>query len=210
MSTGSKLVPVDYTPSVRGYNYIRQDRQNCSKYADGGLLIFIKCCYQYKTFKLNYLLHNLEYIAIKVWNNGKSLNLIFVYNPPYNIISTVKFMNSFTHLSHLNNVLVMGDLNSQNPAWGSATPNQLGLNLLSTMDSTGNFLIHNNGEPTRIHASPSCPDLAISSIDLSYNLSWSVLQDTHGSDHYPSMISMKFIKELVISKKKSFQLSRTN
>ena len=79
------------------------------------MLIFLRCCYQYKTFKFDYAPNNLEYVAFKVWNSGKALNLVFTYNPPYNIISTMNFINFFTPVARLKNVLFMGDLNSQNP-----------------------------------------------------------------------------------------------
>ena len=81
---------------------------------------------------------------------------------------------------------------------------------MSALDSVGNFFVHNNGELTRIHTSLSCLDIAISSQHLSNNISWSVLENTHGSDHFLIMISLKLIKDLQIPPKKYFQLTRVN
>ena len=121
----TKLESEDFSPSIKGYNLVRCDRQNCSKELGGGLLVFIKACYQYKSFKLNYSPHNLEHLAIKIWNNSKYLHLIFTYNPPYNIISTSEFINFLTPLSFLNNLVIMGDLNTPNPLWGGGSFGQL-------------------------------------------------------------------------------------
>ena len=186
----TKLRNSDFSPSVNGYLSIRVDRADCSKDGEGGMLVFIKKSFRFKVFKLALVPKDVECIAIKISSKSFLFNIIFVYNPPYNVISSSDFIKLLDQIDLYNNSIVMGDFNAQNTLWGSHTHNQMGINLLTALDSCGEFMILNNGNPTRLHCSASCPDISFTNATFAKDLSWSVLDDTHGSDHFPIMVDI--------------------
>ncbi|XP_073962004.1 uncharacterized protein [Choristoneura fumiferana] len=75
--------------------------------------------------------------------------------------------------------------------WGSADYDALACDLVDLMEDK-NICLLNDGSPTRRTApglNSSAVDLSLCSPHFGTLLSWSVLQDSHGSDHLPILIS---------------------
>ncbi|KAL4082943.1 hypothetical protein QTP88_029441 [Uroleucon formosanum] len=90
------------------------------------------------------------------------------------------------------NSFLGGDFNAFHPVGVSHTLSRHGNLIYDTICSLG-LCILNNGSPThvgRLGSPDSAIDLSFCSPDLIWSLSWSVLDDSHGSDHFPILISI--------------------
>jgi len=88
-------------------------------------------------------------------------------------------------------VIVLGDFNAQNEAWGSSRNNGSGLSFNKFL-STSPFFFLNNGHRTRISATAdynSVPDISITN-HTNIKFDWSLGDDPMGSDHMPIMIHL--------------------
>lgn len=87
-------------------------------------------------------------------------------------------------------ILLLGDFNAHNVAWGSPTTGTKGSHLLKTIEKH-DLIPMNNKKPTHL-----CPrtgtlrniDITLCSPSLYLTYSWEVHSDTCGSDHYPILI----------------------
>lgn len=88
--------------------------------------------------------------------------------------------------------LILGDLNAQNPSWGSGILNHNGGVVMSLLrDSCLIFL--NDGSPTRLtrpHENDKAPDLSMCTGDMTAKCSWTVMPDSGPSDHFPILIEV--------------------
>ena len=75
---------------------------------------------------------------------------------------------------------------------------------------SGMFKILNDGSPTRVHASNSCRDMALATVNLPKDISWGVLDYCHGSDHFPIKININLNSSQESVLRNSYQLSRVN
>lgn len=90
-------------------------------------------------------------------------------------------------------LLVLGDLNCHHPVWGCGMSDVAGNFLLDSLD-TLDLCIINDGSPTRrtrVSESASAVDLSLCSPELASLISWYVLPSTHGSDHFPILLSIR-------------------
>ena len=87
-------------------------------------------------------------------------------------------------------LIVSGDFNCHHTMWGSHNIDTSSSFFLDLLDDI-NLCILNDGSATR-RVSPgqnvSVPDLTLSSPSLVNSLSWSVLSNSYGSDHFPILI----------------------
>lgn len=84
-------------------------------------------------------------------------------------------------------IVLLGDFNSHSDLWGSERLDERG-RALENLVSDRNLIVLNNGTPTRLdphNGGLSAIDLTIVSESLARRLSWEVLDDNHGSDHFP-------------------------
>jgi hypothetical protein len=89
--------------------------------------------------------------------------------------------------------LLLGDFNARHHVWGAVDEDERG-RILETLISTRNLVVLNTGEPTHISLASgilSCFDLAICSPALSLHLTWTLLADLCGSDHFPICLSLQ-------------------
>lgn len=129
-------------------------------------------------------------MSVTVRKGKLTFTVIAVYIAPacgfdisrlYNIIQQCK--------SH---ILLVGDFNAHNVAWGSVRTTPRGRELLDLADSHDLCLL-NDGSPTFIRGSrcSSCLDVAFMSRELLSQNSWLVDIETHGSDHLPTYITVR-------------------
>lgn len=87
-------------------------------------------------------------------------------------------------------IVLLGDFNSHNDLWGSKEVDKRG-RAIEGLVSDRNLIILNSGAHTRIDprdGGTSAIDLTIASESLARRMSWEVLDDNHGSDHFPIVV----------------------
>lgn len=96
-------------------------------------------------------------------------------------------------ISNLNSPFVLvGDFNAHSDTWGSSKNNRRGKDISDLLDLK-NLIVLNNGSHT--HFSPSyntfsCIDLTISTASIASKFVWKVVNDLHGSDHFPISLDL--------------------
>ncbi|KAG5886414.1 hypothetical protein JTB14_009311 [Gonioctena quinquepunctata] len=87
--------------------------------------------------------------------------------------------------------MILGDFNGHNIIWGSQKTTPLGGKIANTINSS-NFAILNNGANTHFNlasGSSSAIDLSLCSPSILIDHTWRVAEDSHGSDHFPIIIT---------------------
>lgn len=113
-----------------------------------------------------------------------------VYCPPNIRIEFNQLKSVIDQFAHPK--LIVGDFNSQHPLWGSDISNIMGNHIYNILDNN-DILILNDGSPTRFTSpllNKSCPDISVISVALSPYCTWSTMEDTGSSDHFPIQISI--------------------
>lgn len=89
--------------------------------------------------------------------------------------------------------LVIGDVNSQNPLWGSSTLSPSGT-IWENFSDDRNLVILNNGSPTLLNTRNTLTtvDISMASVDLAPSLNWTTLALPEVGDHFPINISNGF------------------
>ena len=85
----------------------------------------------------------------------------------------------------------MGDFNAYNPLWGSLNTNNRGKVIEKLLEET-DLCLYNDGSPTYLQPAtlaPSYLDLTITEASLFTHFSWSVMNNSYGSDHFPIVIA---------------------
>ena len=88
--------------------------------------------------------------------------------------------------------ILTGDFNAHSTSWGCQTTNDRGLKVENFI-LNNNLCLLNNKTPTYIHpasGTSSSLDLTVCSPELFLDFSWNVDCDSHGSDHFPTLIKM--------------------
>ena len=133
------------------------------------------------------LLTDLEATAARVSVGTKVYTFCNLYLSPSKTYSKASIENLLDQLPRP--AVMMGDFNAHNPLWGSATSNQLGIDL-EEIFSLRNLCVLNDGAITRLHYNGTTTSIDLTVVDPSIVLDfeWSVLEDSHGSDHYPILL----------------------
>ena len=182
--------------SINISNYVsyRSDRQD----GYGGSAIIIHNSLRSRpisiveTIRNSFLNFKIDIVGAEVFlpNSSSSLRIWSCYIPSDPNIPAVIWDSLFSLVRR--NSFLGGDFNAFHSAWGSHSISRRGNLLYDSICSQG-LCILNNGSPTHI-GRPGSPDSAIDlslcSPDLSWLSSWSVLNDPHGSDHFPILISV--------------------
>lgn len=174
---------------ISGYKIIRQDRAD----GYGGSCILIKNCIPFTN------LHNtnnlsdftIQICSITIHLKNKNLTISSVYSSPKHKINTKHWENIFNSLPSPH--IIGGDVNSHHFAWGSATVDNEGTNLLDAINNKP-LTILNDGSPTllsRPGQNKSAVDITLSSPNIAMDLEWTTVNNTYGSNHLPIIISYK-------------------
>ena len=151
----------------------------------GGTLIAIKTNISHHQIQLN---TNLQAVAVSL-ATGKIKSLCSIYLPPDEHFTEDQMNELFDQLPRP--TLIVGDFNAHNPLWYD-----------QRLDHRGEVIQRCMNVEELISLNEDCPtyfrsyDQVTSSIDLSLvtntcalDFSWNILDDPHGSDHYPILIS---------------------
>lgn len=166
---------------VPGFTCLRHDRDD----GYGGAALLIKSSVTYTRVTIPPIPDSINAVAAKVMDF--TVLSIYVSDPHSIQISDLEHI--FSALS--GPFLILGDFNCHHLMWGSADYDALGCDLIDLMEDL-NICLLNDGSPTRRSApgqNPSAVDLSLCSPNFGTLLSWSVIQDSHGSDHLPILIS---------------------
>lgn len=167
---------------ISGFVTVRNDRPD----GYGGVAILISKTFSYKVFPLPLLSNGINAIAVIV--NNICIISVYIPHPSYSIYNEFKQLLSVLPSPFL----ILGDFNCQNQAWGSSVSNYYGNLMIEILDSL-NICIMNNSSPTRLTGPNEClsaPDLSLCSPNLASLLSWNILDDSLGSDHFPIILSL--------------------
>lgn len=155
----------------------------------GGVAIAIKTGIKYKTVQL---ISTLEAIAVEV-NIPRKMTVCSIYLSPNQQISKQEIENILDRLPKP--FILSGDFNAHHNHWGSKKDDSRG-KIIESIINDRNLIILNDGSPTFIHSgnlngnstAPSCIDLTLCSAEIADKLNWMVVDDQHGSDHFPITI----------------------
>ena len=132
---------------------------------------------------------NIEAITIEIYSKTNKLIVTNIYIPPAQKTEKQTINSFFTNT----NTIITGDFNAYNPLWSinlNTATTQLG-KTLEEIITENNYININTGLPTfqRNNGTTSCLDLAFCSNTISNKCNWTALQDTLGSDHFPTLIT---------------------
>lgn len=164
------------------YNILRCDRSD----GYGGSALFVNNKVPLSPLPLPSLTGDMSIAAGRV--EGITVFSIYIAHPHRDFL--VILQNIFTNVQ--GPILVMGDFNCHHFRWGSERCDAFGVALVDILDDL-DLCILNNGSPTR--RSPpgqqkSCVDLTFCSVELAASTHWECTTLSHGSDHYPIVISL--------------------
>lgn len=163
-----------------GYNIERLDRED----GHGGVAILISKDIRYELINLETINYNKQIEICGVHLTDLDLNILTVYNAPRNRTSRADWNNIVTKFP--NRTLIAGDFNAHHRLWGSPRDDRLG-NMIVDILEDHNFIVLNDGSPTRLsrpNQNVSAVDISIATADLTPKISWTVMDENIGSDHY--------------------------
>lgn len=165
---------------VRGYNCLRDDRQD----GKGGSALFIKKSLPFTPVDVKPIGCPFQVTAVKVFDT----TIISLYISPSNKPSKLVLKEMFSKLTPP--FIILGDFNAHHGLWGAHNCDRMGRDIVDLLDEL-DLCIVNDGSPTRLQVPgqrPSMVDLTICNSNIAGSLLWKVLDDPHGSDHYPILI----------------------
>ena len=106
--------------------------------------------------------------------------------------------------------LIVGDVNAKNALWGDTITDNRGRDLEDVI-LNNNISILNTGSPTHLHIQTGtfhAIDLSLCSPTLLTVTEWRTLEDLHGSDHFPIVIS--FPNQSLPDRPSRYNIKRAN
>lgn len=136
--------------------------------------------------------HNFNIIAVRAYNI--SLVSLYIPHPHVSYIPEIKSILASLQLPFV----ILGDFNCHHPVWGSTRVDNFATRILDLLDSL-NICILNDGSPTRRTApdqNRSAVDLSLCSSSIASELNWNILPNSHGSDHFPILITFNSLDNI--------------
>ena len=156
----------------------------------GGVSIYVKKGLYHKPIQLG---THLQAVAVQVTLGGSPVTILSVYTPSPDHLTTQDLSRLIRGLN--GQILITGDLNGHSYSWGNLNNDTRG-DVIESFTDRNNLCILNDGSPTYLKPQAqhsqnptSAIDLSICTPGLALKCAWEVLPDTHGSDHYPILIS---------------------
>lgn len=189
---------------VPGYSCVRDDRHD--GYAGSALLI--DRSHIYTSIPLPNHSDDLNIVAAKVQNI--SFISVYIPHPNINLLTEVKNIISGIPRPYI----ILGDFNCNNTLWGSALCDANSATLIGILDELNLCLLNEKAATRRVSPIqlPSAVDLTLVSATLATTLSWKILDQTFGSDHYPiiSTIHNARTPPLVINPLLKYKVAQAN
>lgn len=171
--------------SIHGYSIARRDRID----GYGGVLIACRNDLVASTLTIN---STFECIGCTIdLNSGNKIAIASIYlpSPPGTQPTGPELDLLVAQIPEPR--FILGDFNAHGQQWGGQADDRRAIILMKVFDDN-NLVSLNTGEPTRI----ACPPIVSSALDISLcttNMglasSWQVIDDPHGSDYLPILVS---------------------
>ncbi|GFX46003.1 probable RNA-directed DNA polymerase from transposon X-element [Trichonephila clavipes] len=178
------LLKPSCTSNIRGYSILRKGC-NTGETACGGVALLINHSTPFSPVLIR---TSLQAVAVQV-SIFSTVTICNVYLPPNVPLNFRELQELIDQLP--SPFILLGDFKAHHMLWGCQDVNSRGKvveKLLTELDLT----LLNDGSNTYFHSptqSFSAIDLSICSPSLLLNLTWSVLDNPLGSDHFPVVIS---------------------
>jgi len=168
--------------SLPGYQIIRKDRTGARK---GGLLIAVREGISYTQLDIGG--DGYDSMAVKISTRSGQIVVVNAYMQPDKPAAKKELNKLFQQ----QRTIITGDLNAHNPLWGSPSTNPAGCSLEQLVD-THDYVVLNTGQPTRLHYNGNMSHLDVTLVSRSLGAisTWSVLNNSLGSDHLPTVITV--------------------
>lgn len=169
---------------IRGFSTFHRMRTG-GRRASGGVLTAVKAGIDCHEINVNSVI---EAVAVMV-GHPLNTNILNVYIPPGKPVEESDIVSLINQVPAP--LIVVGDVNASHPLWGAAISNNRGRVIEAALNEC-QLAILNNGEATHVHhanGTMSSIDIACCSNDLAGSLSFDVLADSHGSDHFPLVVT---------------------
>ena len=165
------------------YNYITDANQKAS----GGTSILIRSDTPHSPVDIN---SNLQAVAVNV-TLSKPITICSIYLSTHDNFTKQDLENIINQLPRP--FILLGDFNCHSKLWGCSDTNDKGA-IIENFIAENDLCLFNNKQATYLN-SPTRKyfslDLAICSPNIYLDFNWSVLDDLHGSDHFPIVIKEK-------------------
>lgn len=177
------LKPTDniYFKDFIMFNFINND---CQK-ASGGSSILINKTVPHSKIDLT---TNLQAIAAKV-TLSKTFTICSIYIPPNSPLKQNDLENLVEQLPHP--FMLVGDFNGHSKLWGCTNINNKG-KIIEDFITENDLCLLNDNKSTYLHPATGhffALDLCICHPNIFLDFEWSVHDDLHGSDHFPTVIT---------------------
>ena len=159
------------------YNVERRDRPGTTR--KGGVATLIRKNINYTV--LNNV-DNIEELSIKIRLQNQQIIISNIYNPPGNKLD----QTTYHTIASQANLVLLGDFNAHLPLFGGTDTNAEGRVLEEVIEKNDLVVLNDqSGTYLKKDGSTSALDITICSKSLGLKCSWTVHQDTMGSDHFP-------------------------
>ena len=176
------LAHLNKITNISGYNMLHSRVTRDDGHERGASLLIHK--------KINYdlipLRTDLQAVAAKIyWHKQYTICSLYL---PHSDVSKAQIQDLINQLP--TPFLILGDFNARNTLWGDTAVNRRGQAIEEVLLENDVILLNSN-QPTHFHIQTntySNIDLSMASADSVTDFSYNVLEDLHGSDHYPIKI----------------------
>ena len=182
----TKLAPAMLC-SIKGYAIFRKDVRS-ETIAHGGVLLAVHHSLPAQQLHLS---STLQAVAVRVLLRHREVTVCSLYLPPGIALPLTELRQLLFELPPP--VLVVGDFNAHNTAWGCDQTGPRGRVLLDFI-SDESLCILNTGQRTHLtvpSGQTSALDLSFASPELAHLFTWSVHDEPLGSDHFPVWIQQQ-------------------
>ena len=170
--------------SVRGYTAYHCIGPMNSEVPSGGVSILANNKIPQEALALN---TNLQAVAIRVSLN-RVISVCNIYIPPTAHVQQQELEDLISQLQPP--FIILGDFNAHHTMWGCTNVDHRGQIMESIIEAL-DLCLMNTGMTTYIHpatGTSSALDLSLCHPSLASDYSWHLLDDSHGSDHFPILI----------------------
>lgn len=177
------------TLNIKGFQIIRQDRLD----GKAGVAILIKNGIIYEPIPSVQSINHLMIVGIQLKELNcihRHINIYSLYKNPKNKCNKRQWDMLFTNFQRP--FICAGDFNAHHIAWGCDLTDSEGIQLLESVEDN-NLLFLNDGSATRItrpNTNKSAVNLTLTDHQLAAQMSWSIYEDSMGSDHLPIVMEV--------------------
>ena len=170
------------------------------------LAVLVKKNISHKLIPIN---SDISVIALEI-DFIEKFTIVSLYIPPQQQFSSSQINYILSLIT--TPIILIGDVNAWSLLWGSASTNIRG-QILEDIILCSDLIVLNDGSPTHFstHKTFSNIDITLCSSSLSPKCTWSILDDLHGSDHFPIVTKLHLgPKTDYLKPKPKFKLDEAN